>query len=30
MGGLCNTKLGTKFNEVFQELMEGDLTKACR
>ena len=30
MGGLCNGKLGEKFNEVFSELMEGDLSKACR
>ena len=30
MGGLCNGKLGAKFNEVFSELMEGDLSKACR
>ena len=30
MGGLCNGKLGGKFNEVFSELMEGDLSQACR
>ena len=30
MGGLCNGKLGGKFNEVFSELMEGDLSEACR